>query len=419
MINKIIGTIGTRVYVGVILLIILGLHSKNLGAEILGKLAIFRLALTINHLFSSVFSGPIVYVGNRISINKLVLPTITWIIVCSILLSFIQLFFNLIESAQLVHLLLLSLLYSFQTFLEQVLLCKQKIKLFNISALLYHTILILMCVILIFCFSWKDENVFYFSMYGALIASNVFLFLYSYKFFNIKQFSFKLKIASILFSLGFWVQINNFIQTLNYRICLVFLDMYWGKKIVGYFSAALQLAEAIWIIAKSLATVQYAKIAATKSKEFAVDLTLLLSKISFFVSLFASILLLIIPKSALGYFLGKDFSNLNEILIYLMPGILLFSISLIYCHYFSGRGKFYFNTIGSLISLLIILYLAPVYLPHYGAIGAAAINSAGLLGMLLFNVSILLFVDKINPMRLIPTPNDFKRGFAIIKDYLK
>lgn len=419
MINKIIGTVGTRVYVGIVLLVILGLHSKNLGATILGELAIFRFALTINHLFSSTLSSPVVFVANRISLNRLVLPTFIWIVLCSLTLSGIQTLFHLVEVDHFYHLVILSLLYSSQTFFEQVLLSKQLIKLFNFSAVLYHTVLLGTCLVLIFNLGWKTADVFFHSMYMGLIASNVFLLIVSRTFFNISKFSFRLKIVGILFHYGFWVQMANFAQTLNYRIGLVLIDLYWGKKVVGYFSAGLQLAEAIWIIAKSLATVQYSKIANSKSKEYAIDLTLLLSKASFLISLVAGTLLVLIPEKTLSFYLGKDFNNVNIVILYLMPGILFFSVSLIYTHYFSGRGKFMVNTGGSLISLAIIIVGGLMAIPKYGVHGAALINSAGMLGLLIYNIAFLLSAEKIPFRKLLFARNDLKKVITTIKEYLK
>lgn len=420
MINKIIGTIGSRVYVGIVLLIILGLHSKNLGAEILGKIAIFRLGLTINHLFASIFSGPaVVYLGNRISINRLVLPTIFWVIASTLLLSVLQTVFHLVSDQYFFHLILLSILYSSQSFLEQILLSKQKIKIYNISSVIYHTLLLLSCLLLIFSLHWKTEDVFFYSMYTALIGCNVFLFATTWSNFNLSQFTFNSKIARIIFNYGFWVQINNFVQTLNYRFSLILLDLYWGKKIVGYFSAALQLAEAIWIIAKSLATVQYTKIASNKSKAYAIDLTLLLSKASFIFSFFAAIILLLIPEKTIGFYLGKDFTNVKETLFYLIPGILFFSVSLIYCHYFSGLGKFFYNSAGSIISLVIIVIGGMLVIPDHGSKAAALVNSAGLLGMLIFNIIILTRNEQIKFTKLFAAKKDIQRSIRILKDYLK
>ncbi|HYG49349.1 MAG TPA: hypothetical protein VD905_00525, partial [Flavobacteriales bacterium] len=361
MINKIIGTVGTRVYAGIILLLILGLHSRNLGAEILGKLAIFKLGLTINHIFASVFSGPaVVYIGNRISVNRMVVPSFLWVAACTLLLSVIQTVLHLVPEAYFFHLLFLSFLFSAQSFLEQVLLSRQDVSNYNTSSFIHHTVLIGCTVLLLYYFGWKTENVFFYSFYCAILATILFLIWASRKAFRLREFSFRSKIAFIIFNYGFWVQVNNFVQIMNYRLGLLLLDIYWGKRVTGYFSAAIQLAEAIWIIAKSLATVQYAKIASNKSKEFAVDLTMLMSKASFIFSLAAAIILIAIPESAIGYLLGKDFSHVKQTMIYLMPGILFFSISLIYCHYFSGLGKFFYNSAGSVISLIIIVAISVV-----------------------------------------------------------
>lgn len=419
MIGKIIGTIGSRLFAGLVLLVVLGLHSKNLGAEVLGKLAIFRLSLTINHMFSSVFSGPaVVYIGNRISINKMVVPGILWVLLCSFLLSIVQCQINIIPFNYFWPLVVLSLLYSIQSFLEQVLLSKQKVYLYNASTFIHHFILLFANLIFIFYIEEKNENVFFNSMGIALFTSSIFLLFITHRYFNVKEFIFRKKIAGIMFYYGIWGQLNNVIQTLNYRISLLFLDYCWNKKVVGYFSAGLQLAEAVWIISKSMATVQYAKISSHKTKEYAIELTLLMSKTSLALSLFASVLLVLLPEQTLIYYLGNDFANIKTIVLFLLPGILFFSVSLIQCHYFSGTGRFYLNTVGSVISLVLISGLGFFLIPLHGASGAAIANSIGLLGMLLFNLFILLSVEKISFRKMLPGLSDIRRSKKIIREIL-
>jgi O-antigen/teichoic acid export membrane protein len=272
--------------------------------------------------------------------------------------------------------------------------------------------------VFIFALGIRNENAFFYAFYTATGGACVFLLWATRNAFSMKQFSFNSRIARIMLNYGFWVQLNNFFQILNYRFTLLLLDYYWGKKTVGYFSAALQLAEAIWIIAKSLATVQYARIAANKSKEFAVDLTMLMSKSSFVFSMGAALVLILLPESFIGYCLGKDFTNVKEPMMYLLPGILFFSISLIYCHYFSGLGKFFYNTAGSLISLLIIVVVSLATVPFYGSNAAALSNSAGLFGMFVFNVVILVRNEQIPVARLIPAKNDLKKAGSVMRDFL-
>lgn len=420
MINKILGTIGARLFSGIVLLLILGLHSKYLGVAILGQLAVFRLAATINHLFASVFSGPaIVYLGNRISVNKLVIPTIFWVIGCTFILSVVQIVLHLIPSHYFYDLILFSLMLSSQTFFEQTLLIKQKVKEYNLSSFIYHSVLIISTLVLIHSYELRNERTFFIASYIAMSSSLVFLFFASFKQFSIREFSFRPRIAFIIFNYGFWVQVNNFIQTMNYRFSLLALDHFWGKTAVGFFSAALQLAEAIWIIAKSLATVQYARISSNKSKQYAMDLTLLMSKASFFASLAACLFLLILPESFIVYYLGSEFHKVKYTITLLLPGILFFSVSLIYCHYYSGIGQFFMNSIGSIISLVIIVIGGLLIIPSYGVQGAAFVNSAGLAGMWIYYFILLTAREKTSVASVFPAKNDIKRSIKIVRDYLK
>ncbi len=416
MLLRILSTIGSRLFAGFVLLIILGLHSKYLGVIILGQLAIFRFGASINHLFASVFSGPaIVYLGNRVPVSRLFLPSLLWVILCVSILSMLQFYFEVVSYKYLIHLILFSFLLSTQSFLEQILLSDQRIYKYNISAYIYHAVLLLSTSLLIFNFKMRDENVFFISTYISLSVTLFYLLIVTLDQFNTRELKFDFNIAKTLFNYGFWVQANNFIQMMNYRLSLLFLYKYVGDKAAGYFSAALQLAEAIWIIAKSIATVQYTKISAKLSNESAIQLTLLLSKVSFFISLAASLAFFCIPNEFYIAYLGKEFLGIRTVIVYLLPGILFFSVSLIYCHYYSGLGKFWANTIGSTITFIVIAVGRYFYIPFYELEFAAIINSIGLGTMLVYYVLLLRFESKVNFGRLLPRKKDLKEGIQIIK----
>ena len=418
MLKKIIGTAGTRIIIGFILLYILGVHAKYLGTDNLGLIALFKVALSFNTLISAIFGGAaVVYLSNRIAPEKLILPAILWIVFVSVTGSMLQAYLNVYPKEYLPDLILISILFSLQVFYEYFLLYMQRIKAYNVSAMLHHLTLLGLTLYFIFGNHLYNPYAYIYAMYGALGVSCSYLMMITFTRLNYRKLSLEIPVIIQMVKYGFWAQVTNFIQTLNYRVCILFLDKFWGKSVVGYFSACLQLAEAVWIIAKSLAVIQYARISSSEDDKYNISLTLLLSKISLIFSLLATLALLLIPESIYITYLGPKFTDVKTSLLLILPGILFFSITLIYCHYFSGKGNFAVNTVGSLICLIIISISAQITIPEEGVVGAALSNSIGHFFLLAYYVILILGSGKASLPELLPQTSDLKRLKTVMKDY--
>lgn len=66
---------------------------------------------------------------------------------------------------------------------------------------------------------------------------------------------------------GFAIQIANFAQLLNYRLSYYIIEFCSGRKALGVFDLGTKLSEAVWILPKSMATVQYARISNSKENK--------------------------------------------------------------------------------------------------------------------------------------------------------
>jgi O-antigen/teichoic acid export membrane protein len=253
----------------------------------------------------------------------------------------------------------------------------------------------------------------------ALGANLLYLVAVTFTTMTYAQSTITTTIIGVLFKNGFWTQLTNFIQTMNYRISVIILARYWGKNAVGYFGACLQLAEAIWIIGKSLAMVQYAKLVSTTDENYQVKFTMLFSRICLLFTVLASVVLLLIPESWMLKVLGNDLKGIILYLYVLIPGIICFSIVPVLSSFYSARGKFHVNTIASAVSLLFISVSAYVLIPDYSVWGAAVVYSSGLAFLMIFYVVLLTARYKVGLVDFIPYKNDLQQIKTIINDYRK
>jgi O-antigen/teichoic acid export membrane protein len=206
--------------------------------------------------------------------------------------------------------------------------------------------------------------------YGtALLIS--FFFIKSY-FVGFHREPFNAWIAAIkkLATLGLYNQIAAFAQILNFRLSYYLLNSYFGKEEVGIYSNAVSIAESIWLISRSIATVQHSKIVNSHDANYSLALTSQLNRLNFAISVAMIVVLVCIPESWYMFLFGDEFRNINRIIWTLGPGIIFFGIALILGYFFSSTGRPYINTIASSAGLIITLIMGFAVIPSYNSYGA-------------------------------------------------
>jgi len=153
-------------------------------------------------------------------------------------------------------------------------------------------------------------------------------------------------------------QFGHMLQFSNQRIAYFLLPAF----ALGIYSNAVSLAEAMWMLATSIATIQYGTIANSNDKAKAIELTVPLFRASILVTSAAGLFICLLPASVFGLLFGDAFLPVKENLYFLMPGVVFISGYLILGHYFSGTGQFMKNnyaiTAGLLVTLIGFLFLA-------------------------------------------------------------
>jgi O-antigen/teichoic acid export membrane protein len=174
-----------------------------------------------------------------------------------------------------------------------------------------------------------------------------------------------------LFKLGFYNQLAHVLQLLSFRASYYILEQFHGTSAVGVFSNASSITESIWLIASSISLWQYATISNTQDQQYTIQITEKLSRFGMLAAFFGVGFFLFLPPDFYQFVFGADFGGLQKLMWALAPGVWVFTYALVVGHYFSGHGRYWVNALASGVGLVFSLLASFIFIPMYGAIGAA------------------------------------------------
>ncbi|MFZ4398622.1 MAG: lipopolysaccharide biosynthesis protein [Bacteroidales bacterium] len=403
MLNKIFNTFSIKFASAIFNLIIAIVVSRYLGANGKGEQIIILTTISFILIFVNIAGGAtLVYLTSRYRISYLISISYIWSFFTAIIFYFILYYTNIVHSDFVGHICLLSLINSFSSINANILLGKEKVNASNLVSLIQPFVTLLSLLVFFVFINISNVNAYIYALYFAYSLSLILSFLLLRKYADhrsISNFSIKSTLVAMI-SFGFLNQLSHITALLNARLSYYLLEKYKGVEQLGIYSNGVSLTEAVWMVSGSMAMVQYARIANSSDENYAIKLTIDLTKISLLLSFLIIIPMVLLPSGFYSFVFGKEFVNINYIMLCLAPGILLWNISLLLGHYFSGNGKFYIEFAASSVSLLITLLLSFWAIPVWGFYGAAIISSISYF----FNAVIVLYFFK----------KECKLGFKIL-----
>jgi len=177
---------------------------------------------------------------------------------------------------------------------------------------------------------------------------------------------------------GFWVQLGQGVQFLNYRVVFFIIAYYLGQSELGVFNNALVLGESIWILGHSLGQILHIKILNSSNELENRKTTQKWLFINLGGTLIMCFVLNIIPNSFWIMLFSKDFSSMKVLFPYLSLGIVFFSVSNILNHFFHAKNQFKLILSINFVGLVCGLIMMFLLMPEFKLIGAALSWSFGL-----------------------------------------
>lgn len=260
----------------------------------------------------------------------------------------------------------------FSGFLRSIFLGKEEIIAFN-KINIFQTIMQLVLIV-IFLMILKQ---------GVSGAVNTYiltvLFAFVFIIFLIKKFTeIKLSFNRKLFkdSVGYGIKayFGNLAQFLNYRLDMFLISVFLSPADLGYYTISVQIAERLWMLPGSFATVLFPRVSSLKDTE-ANTLTPRISRHTFFIISVISLVLAILSGPLIKIFFGVKFLPSVIPLLILLPGIIALSGSKILTADLAGRGIPQFGAYSSFISLAVNIPLNLWLIPIWGIKGAAFASS--------------------------------------------
>ncbi len=354
---------------------VLILTTNYLGTEGRGIISIMMADLAIIVIFNNILGGStVVYHIPKVGFSKLLLPAYIWIIISTGIASFVFSIFNAAESQ--IILFFLTFITSFLALNQRAFVGNENIHLFNVFSFLPPVLFLVFNLIFIYLVKTWTVNTYFLAYFLSQLLVFGFSFFFMKPYLEKSKIGISKKLLVSTFNYGWKNELSYFLQFLNYRLSYFLILFYLDLDSVGLFSVAVSVSESVWLIAKSITTVQYSKIVNLDNYDAAVALTHKSLKISLYATLFLLVVLAFIPSSIFGMIFGRDFTMVKELLLLLMPGILAIALSNVYGHFFAALNKMKFLVIKSSIGLVVTILLSVILIPLWGLTGACIVTSA-------------------------------------------
>ncbi|MCX6278952.1 MAG: polysaccharide biosynthesis C-terminal domain-containing protein [Bacteroidetes bacterium] len=402
MYKKIIGTLGTRVLGAILSFSTWILNAQYLGAEKLGTISLMIFSVAIIQLLTNFFSGAaLIYQTPRAGVYRLLIPAYIFTPIITVagscLLFFVGTLFPILEipKGYFAAVLALALIMSFTSVNYMLLLGLEKVNGFNLCNLIQAISLMLLLLFFLFGVRIHEVMTFYWAIFiSYIIAFIISVYMLAPFIRQVPLTGMRNLIGDIL-RFGAYVQFANFFQTMNYRLSLKFVDLFAGRAAVGVLSLGMQLAEGLWLISRSIGTVQYSRLSNEMNYDYSVRLSLTFAKISWVVTALAMTLLLCIPQIVFTSLFSASFREVKPVIASLAFGIVMLSVSIILSGFFSAINKPWYNTVGSAVGLVFTIALGLILVPRYGIIGAGISASVSYTFITLFQFIVFSRMTKL------------------------
>jgi O-antigen/teichoic acid export membrane protein len=178
----------------------------------------------------------------------------------------------------------------------------------------------------------------------------------------------------------------NLAQFLNYKLDVFVVGYFAGRTSVGRYTLAVSLAQLLWLMSSSVASVLLPKVAASSDPSVIIQHTARVTRLSLWATAVGAVALALLATQAIPALYGEAFRPSITALLWLLPGIVVFSIATVLAAYIAGTGKPHLNLFVSAFSLIVTIALDLVLIPKLNIVGAAIASTVS------YSVSALMLI---------------------------
>lgn len=387
MLRKIIETIGTRYLIAILNLILLFINARTLGAAGVGVIGLVVASANIVMMCNSVLSGnTIVYFMNRHPFLLVFLPAYIWTFLAGGVACVVLWGTGLIPEGYVMHVYVLSVLFSLSAANARFLLGYDRMRGFNLTYTLQGGLLFIAVLLLYYGLEIKSVDAYLWGLYfayGSAWFVSLILLLPSFKPVPMKTLP---KLTGKMLQYGLWAGVDNLAEQFTSRVNYFLIQSFSGLGSVGLLDAGTKVSESIWNISRSVSFIAYGNVAKTDDAAIQKRITIQLGKLTFAATFTAMALVLLIPEFVYtSWLFGEEFKGIRTVILCLSPGVVALACNSILSHFFIGTGRIRTSAACSLIGLLVLLGTGSFLIPLLGVIGAAISGSIAFVSMLTFS----------------------------------
>lgn len=407
MLVKIIETIFSKGITAIANFVTMIVTAGFLGAGLRGEIVLLLLSVNIVNLFQVIMGGPVIaYLTPRHSVHRLFAIGMIWTLAIGAVGSWLLIVSNLLPQHLFPELFIISVLQGVLSINQNVLIGKERISLQNILEILRSAGVMALVLVMMIGMEIRDVNYVYYAYIGANGVAVLLGFVFIFRYLKPEEDNTALgRLFTNMLRFGTQTQINNISQILNYRFVYFLIEKWKGIDVLGAFSVAVSIGEALWVICKGIATNQFARLINEKDEEKRNALSVLMVKLSTTLTVFGILALLLIPQSLYGW-IHDDFAHIKPLLYAFAPGILFLAMFTIFNHHFTAIDRNMINVQASLIGNGISIISGIVLIDDYGSAGGALTYGLAYFAMLLYLAYRFMSMTGKSLRDFVPGPSD-------------
>jgi O-antigen/teichoic acid export membrane protein len=401
MLKDILGTLATRYLIALLNLALVFVNARALGIEGVGTVGLIWASVSLNVTVNSVLGGnTLVYFLSKYPARRLYPIAIVWIFAGSAIGCVALGLAGLLPGGYAADIYVITVLYSLGIAHSRFLLGKDRIRGFNLTQVLQGGLLFFVVLFFYYALNRQEVGSYVWSLMltnGVAVVVSFFLLrpcLRAEERVGERTEAAGPRLRFVLkemLAYGLWGSADNIAETCTMRLNYFLVERFAGIGGVGLLDAGTKIAESVWNISRSIASIAYNRVAGSRDKEEQEWIARRLSRLTFAAVSAAMVCVLAVPGWVYtGYLFGADFGGIRKVIALLSPGIVAMGCHTILSHYFIGSGKIRYSAFASFAGLAGLLVAGGLLIPAYGITGSALSSSFAYGMMLLF--SLLMFV---------------------------
>jgi len=369
--------------------------SRSLGPAIKGETTLIVTTIFIIMFCANLVGGyALVNIIHKEKADAVLLPSYLWsVLVCFI--SFIAIKFvpSGIEQYAF-HISMLALVSSITGAHQVILMSRSKYYEYNFLVFVPVVLNLVFLAFAFYIFNQKSIESFFAAMYFAF-SFNLLLSVFFIRHLpDLKQLNFSIEKFNTVINSGIRFQSVELLQLLHLRLYFFLLISFAdnGFYNLGVYSVGIAILEAIWIVGRGVATMNF--VATVKAPS--VDFTLRYLRITLLISAMGLIAVFAIPVAWYAFIFGDGFTYVKYSVKYLFPGIGLYCFVLVLGSYMMGVEKYKAMMVIHIIGIIVSSGLCVLWIPKYEMSGAGLAATVSFAVAALLSIIIFLRETKIS-----------------------